>query len=516
MIARVDTLAFIGLRAVDVEVQVQTSRGLPSFTLVGLADKAVVESRERVRAALSALGLSLPPQRLIVNLAPASLAKEGSHFDLPIALALLTSFGVIAQNQVAGTLALGELGLDGTLAPVNGVLPAAVAALERGRELICPASQAQEAAWVKNLSIAAADNLLALIAHLKGEQPLPSIRPRPLPSGEILSDLKDLKGQESARRCLEIAAAGGHNLLMIGPPGAGKSMLAQRMPAILPPMTAQEALEVSMIHSLANLLKDHGLMHRRPFRAPHHSASLAALTGGGSGAKPGEITLAHLGVLFLDELPEFSRQALESMRQPMENGEITVARAANHVTYPAQAQIVAAMNPCRCGLLGDPEQTCRRAPLCAEDYQSRISGPLYDRIDLTVEMPAIRPSDFLKPGTSESSAQVAKRVLDARQRQTLRYQKYAQNSSNPIRTNAQANNAFLDDAAKPGSDAHNLLIHTAEKLRLTGRGYYRVLRVARTIADLAAETHVTRAHIAEAITYRRQPPWRAAPFADKS
>ncbi|MBS0562560.1 MAG: YifB family Mg chelatase-like AAA ATPase, partial [Proteobacteria bacterium] len=381
--ARVRCFAFAGIEAVPVEVQVQISAGMPGFLVVGLPDKAVGEARERVRAAFTAMGLALPPKRVLVNLAPADLLKEGSHFDLPIALAVLAAMEVVPREDMEGFAALGELSLDGALNPVAGVLPAAIGASARELGLICAASQGGEAAWAGRIEVVAAPDLLSLINHFRGIQVLSP----PDPAGVALPgetpDLADVKGMETAKRALEIAAAGGHNLLLVGPPGAGKSMLAARLPGLLPDLLPSEALEVSMIHSVAGMLTDGRLLMRPPFREPHHSASQAALTGGGMRAKPGEVSLAHRGVLFLDELPEFPKQALEALRQPMESGRTTVARAAAHITYPARFQLIAAMNPCRCGYQGDGARECGRAPRCGEDYQGRISGPLLDRIDLT-------------------------------------------------------------------------------------------------------------------------------------
>ena len=345
MVARVNTVAFQGVDVIDVDVQVQISAGLPAFSVVGLADKAVAESRERVRGALNALGLALPPKRITVNLAPADLAKEGSHFDLPIALGLLAAMEVLPAEEIMNFIAMGELALDGRITAVAGALPSAIHAESREMGLICPKSGGGEAAWVKGLEVLAPGALLNLINHFKGSQMLAAPRPLIEEEGPRWPDLADIKGQESAKRALEVAAAGGHNLLMTGPPGAGKSMLAARLPGILPPLTPAEALEVSMIHSLAGTLADGRILRHRPFRDPHHSASLAALIGGGARARPGEVSLAHLGVLFLDELPEFARAALESLRQPIETGRAVVARAASHATWPARFQLVAAMNP---------------------------------------------------------------------------------------------------------------------------------------------------------------------------
>ena len=501
MVARIGTVAFQGIDVLDVDVQVQTSAGMPAFTIVGLPDKAVAESRERVRGALTAIGLALPPQRITVNLAPADVLKEGSHFDLPIALGLLVVMGVLPGDEIDGYSALGELGLDGTLAPVAGVLPAAIAASAAGRGLICPEPCGGEAAFAGEAEVLAPPSLLALINHFKGTQVLSPPEPRIAESGRAVADLKDIRGQETAKRALEVAAAGGHNLLMIGPPGAGKSMLAQRLAGVLPRLDAAETLELSMIQSVAGHLRDGGLTRERPFRDPHHSASQAAMVGGGVRARPGEITLAHLGVLFLDELPEFARPVLEALRQPVETGRVTVARANAHVTYPARVQLVAAMNPCRCGYLDDPAQACGRAPKCAVDYQARISGPLFDRIDLHVEVPAVEASDLALPAAVEGTAEVAERVAAARAIQGERYARIE--ADPPLRTNAEADGDLLIEVAGPDADGAALLTQAATRMRLTARGYHRVLRVARTLADLEASESVHRIHIAEALSYRR-------------
>ena len=501
MVARIATVAFQGIDVAPVDVQVQVSGGFPGITVVGLPDKAVAESRERVRAALHALGLALPPKRITVNLAPADMLKEGSHFDLPIALGLLTALDVLPVQEIGQYMALGELALDGALTPVAGVLPAALGAAERGLGLICPAASGPEAAWAADadgrIDVLAAPTLLALINHFKGTQVLAAPQPLLAALDGPGLDLREVKGQETAKRALEIAAAGNHNLLMIGPPGSGKSMLAARLPDLLPPLSPAEALEVSMIHSVAGLLEGGRLMRRRPFRDPHHSASLPALIGGGLRARPGEISLAHRGVLFLDELPEFARATLEALRQPMESGRAVIARANSHVTYPARVLLVAAMNPCRCGYLGDPGLGCGRAPRCGQDYQARLSGPLLDRIDLHVDVPAVSAADLSLPPPAEGTAEVAARVAAARQLQVARY------AGDGITTNAEADGAVLGRVAAPDPAGAVLLTQAAERLRLSARGYHRVLRVARTLADLAGAEGVGRVQIAEALSYRR-------------
>lgn len=500
MVARVKTVAFQGIEVLDIDVEVQVAAGLAGFSVVGLPDKAVGESRERVRAAFGALGLALPARRIVVNLAPADVLKEGSHFDLPIALALLVAMGIVAQEDAAEYTALGELGLDGRLARVAGVLPAAFDASARGRGLICPEVSGSEAAWIDDIEILAPASLLALVNHFKGLQILTPPTPRLADEETALPDLIDIKGQETAKRALEVVAAGGHNLLMVGPPGAGKSMLARRLPGLLPPLTPGEALEVSMIQSLAGGLADGVISRRRPFRDPHHSASLPALVGGGLRAKPGEISLAHRGVLFLDELPEFSRQTLEALRQPLETGRATVARANHHVTYPARVQLIAAMNPCRCGYLGDEALGCpsSRWEKCSRDYQSRLSGPLLDRIDAQVEVAAVKIADLALPAPRETTEAVAIRIARARQAQGDRYA-----GLDGVATNAEADGEVLDRVAALDQDGHALLSEAANRLRLSARGYHRILRVARTLADLEGSDGVRRVHLAEALSYRR-------------
>ncbi len=500
MVAHVATVAFLGLEARSVDVQVQITGGMAAFVLVGLPDKAVKESRERVQATLDAIGLALPPRRVVVNLSPADLPKEGSHYDLPIALGLLSAMGLVSAEVLDQYVVVGELGLDGRVAPVPGVLLAALHAAEHELGLICPAAQGGEAAWAGEVEVLAAPDLLTLINHLKGTQLL-SPPVRTIAEGTWHGpDMNEIKGQETAKRALEIAAAGGHNLLMSGPPGSGKSLLAAALPGILPELTPAEALEVSMVASMAGELEGGKLLRARPFRAPHHSASMPALVGGGAKARPGEVSLAHLGVLFLDELPEFQRGVLDSLRQPLETGVVMVARAAAHVTYPARVQLIAAMNPCRCGHLGDASQACSRAPKCAADYQARVSGPLLDRIDLHVDVAAVSAADLTLPPPSESSAQVGARVAKARAIQTARY------ADHKARSNAEADGKLLEEVATPDAPGAKLLTQAAQALRLSARGYHRVLRVARTLADLEGSASVTRLHIAEALSYRRQAP----------
>jgi len=502
MVVRVATVAFEGIEAKPVDVQVQIASGNVVFTLVGLADKAVAESRERVRAALVASGLALPAKRITVNLAPADMPKEGSHYDLPIALGVMAAIGAIPSDALDGYTVLGELGLDGAIAPVAGVLPAAVAANMRGHGLVCPRQCGPEAAWAsREMEVIAPRSLIQLVNHLKGTQVLARPEPAVRAPAADLPDLADIKGQENAKRALEIAAAGGHNLLMNGPPGAGKSMLAARLPSILPPLSPRELLEVSMIHSVAGELKGGELTDRRPYRAPHHSASMAALAGGGAHARPGEISLAHNGVLFLDELPEFSAQALDGLRQPLETGEVAVSRANHRAVYPARFQLVAAMNPCRCGHALDPGFACRRQPneRCVAQYQARLSGPLIDRFDLRIEVPAVSAADLVLPPPAEGSAEVAARVAAARARQRLRYEKLG---LSPSTTNASAPAGVIEKAAALDASGTALIREAAERLSLSARGFHRALKLARTIADLDGAEAIARRHLAEALAYR--------------
>jgi len=497
MVVRAHTVAFEGVEARPVEVQCALSPGLPAFSIVGLPDKAVSEARDRVRAAMGALGLALPSKRITINLSPADLPKEGSHFDLPIALSVLAALAVIPADLVDQTVALGELSLDGTLVPVIGALPAAIAAASADRNLLCPSECGAEAAWVTATSVIAAKSLHGVLRHFTGDQPLAPAEPGEVATLDANRDMSDVRGQERAKRALEIAAAGRHHVLMVGAPGSGKSMLAKRLPGILPPLTATEALETSMIHSVAGLIDAGGISRARPFQEPHHTASTAAIVGGGKGAKPGQISLAHNGVLFMDEFPEFTRQVLETLRQPIETGDVVVSRANAHMRYPCRFLLVAAANPCKCGHLFDAGQACGRAPLCGEDYMGRISGPLLDRFDLRIDVPPVAFTDLDLPANGEKSEVIAARVAAARTLQTERFA-----DAGDVRVNADAEGKILEEIASPEAGAREMLLAAAERFSLSARGYHRVLKVARTIADLAESPVIARQHIAEALSYR--------------
>ncbi len=464
---------------------------------MGLPDKAVSEARDRVRSALAVMSIALPSKRITINLSPADLPKEGSHFDLPIAVALLAALEILPPEAANETLSLGELSLDGTLVAITGALPAALAAAEQDRTLLCPKGSSAEAAWVEAATVIGAASLSELIRHFTGQGVITPAQPGEVIDAPPDKDLSDVKGQEVARRALEIAAAGRHHLLMSGPPGAGKSMMAARLPSILPPLTPQEALETSMIHSICGLIEAGGVSRARPYRAPHHTASMAAIVGGGRRAQPGEISLAHNGVLFLDELPEFARAVLETLRQPLETGDVMVARANAHVRYPSRFMLVAAANPCRCGYMTDPSRACPRAPSCGADYMGRISGPLMDRFDLRIEVEPVAFADLERSRPGESSATVAQRVAQARAIQAERYA-----ACDGTSVNADAEGRVLEDVAQLQDDSRALMMQASEHFGLSARGYHRVLRVARTIADLDGAPEIARDHVAEALSYR--------------
>ena len=500
MLNHINTLTFNGLEVLNVDLQAQITSGLPNFIIVGLPDKTIAESKERVRAALQSIGTALPAKRILINLAPADMLKEGSHFDLPIALAILAAMGIISADKLKNYMVLGELGLDGSILKVNGVLPAALKAAQQNLGLICPALNGAEAAWAQCQDIIAADNLARLVNHFKGSEIITPPQAQTDITQATYPDMADVKGQESVKRALEVAAAGGHNLLMVGPPGAGKSMLAQRILGILPPLSIQEAIETSMVMSVAGILGESGISFERPFRAPHHSASTPALVGGGRKGTPGEISLSHNGVLFLDELPEFNRPTLEALRQPLENKRIEISRVNAHVSYPANFQLIAAMNPCKCGYLGSPDRQCKRAPLCAQEYLAKLSGPFLDRIDIKIDVPAVSPWDLAQAPKGETSAVIQKRVIAARQIQS---QRMAQLGLKNIFTNAQLSGEALETACLLDDQARELLINFADKYKLSARAYHRTLRLARTIADLQNESKILKLHVAEALSYRQ-------------
>ncbi|MEM8692783.1 MAG: YifB family Mg chelatase-like AAA ATPase [Pseudomonadota bacterium] len=497
MVARAYTVAFQGVEAREVEVQCAVSPGMPAFSVVGLPDKAVSEARDRVRTAFASMSIALPSKRVTINLSPADLPKEGSHFDLPIALALLAALEIVPKDAAEAVVALGELSLDGSIVPVVGALPAAMAAAEQDRSLLCPSASGAEAAWVGGAQVIGAASLADVVRHYTGQRPIEPSKPGEVSMESGLRDLRDVKGQERAKRALEIAAAGRHHFMMVGTPGSGKSMLAARLSSILPPLSAAEALETSMIHSLSGLLDEGGISRSRPFREPHHTASMAAIIGGGRGAKPGEVSLAHNGVLFMDEFPEFQRTVLETLRQPIETGEVMVARANAHVKYPCKFMLVAAANPCKCGYLSDPERACARVPVCGEDYLGRISGPLMDRFDLRVDVPPVAYADLDLPAAGELSTTVAARVAAARKRQEARFA-----NIQDLRSNADMAGDLLTDFATPDEQGRAFLTRVAERFGLSARGYHRVLRVARTISDLDGSEDVRKPHIAEAVSFR--------------
>ena len=501
MLSKVMSFALSGLEGVPVEVETDINNGLPAYELVGLPDAAVKESRERVRSALKNSGRKFPAQKITVNLAPADLKKEGSYFDLAIAVGVLKATEQLVGADVAGIVFLGELSLDGALRPVAGILPLLISAKAKGYTcFILPEGNAKEASYIEGITVYAAKTLSAVVDHLRGFArlaPLAVTKYAPAPAGTYKFDLAYVKGQPAAKRALEVAVSGGHNLLLVGPPGTGKTMLARCIPSIMPDMTFDEALEVTKIHSVAGVLDGEGIVSVRPFRSPHHTATTVSMCGGGTRTvKPGEISLAHDGVLFLDEMPEYHRSTLEALRQPLEDGCITVTRAGGAVTFPANFMLCASMNPCPCGNYGSADKVCTCTPAAIHKYRSRISGPLLDRIDLQVEVDSVQYEQLAAEGAEESSAAVKKRVEAAREVQRRRF------AGTDVRLNADMGERELRAFCPLSPECEHILRLSFERLKLSARARSRIIKVARTIADLAGEENILPAHVLEAVSYR--------------
>ncbi len=501
MVSKIRTVAFIGMRPTEIIVEAQISPGIASFCIVGLPDKAVGEAKERIRSTFFQLGLGFPSKKVVINMAPADIPKAGSHYDLPIALSILGAMEVFDTSLLDNSIAIGELGLDGSLSYISGTICAAMLANELNLSIICPKACENEAVWSGNESIIAAPNLTSLINHINGVSQIgyPKTSKTKQKSLNYGVDMSDVYGQSLAKRALEIAASGGHNVLMIGPPGSGKSMLASRIPTILPLLSPAEALETTCIYSLAGMLPKEGLIYQPPYREPHHSSSLISIVGGGTDAKPGEISLAHNGVLFLDELPEFQRSTIESLRQPLETHSITISRAKEHITYPANIQLIAAMNPCKCGFYGNLKKQCSKAPKCAQEYRNRISGPILDRFDIVIYVNSVNVSNLFDNEIREDSKTIQSRVEKTRSVQQSRAKSHKIDS---LYLNGKAKSKYLEDITKLSSDSKSYFQRAIEHAGLSARGCHKILRVARTIADMEFSEHISKRHLAEALQYR--------------